>query len=41
MKVAGKVALRTAIKTYPLESANEALSDLRCGALEGAAVLLP
>jgi propanol-preferring alcohol dehydrogenase len=41
MKVAEKVALRTAIKTYPLERANEALSDLRCGALEGAAVLLP
>jgi propanol-preferring alcohol dehydrogenase len=41
MKVAEKVALRTAIKTYPLESASEALSDLRCGALEGAAVLLP
>lgn len=41
MKVAEKVALRTAIKTYPLERANEALCDLRCGALEGAAVLLP
>jgi alcohol dehydrogenase, propanol-preferring len=41
MKAAEKVALRTAIKTYPLERANAALSDLRCGALEGAAVLLP
>ena len=41
MRVAAKVPLRTAIKTYPLERANEALSDLRCGALEGAAVLLP
>jgi propanol-preferring alcohol dehydrogenase len=41
MKVAERVALRVATRTYPLERANEALSDLRCGALEGAAVLLP
>jgi propanol-preferring alcohol dehydrogenase len=30
-----------AAMTYPLERANEALSDLRAGRLNGAAVLVP
>jgi propanol-preferring alcohol dehydrogenase len=29
------------VTRYPLEQANEALSDLRAGRLEGAAVLIP
>lgn len=41
MQVAQKVPLRTAIRTYPLEMANESLGDLKRGALDGAAVLLP
>jgi propanol-preferring alcohol dehydrogenase len=41
MEVAGRVALRTSIRTYALEQANNALADLRSGVLEGAAVLLP
>jgi len=41
MELAGRVTLRTTVRPYPLEKANEALSDLRNGTLEGAAVLLP
>jgi propanol-preferring alcohol dehydrogenase len=33
--------IRTEIVRYPLERANEALSDLRDGRLQGAAVLIP
>jgi propanol-preferring alcohol dehydrogenase len=33
--------IKTEIVRYPLESANEALSDLRDGRLQGAAVLIP
>jgi propanol-preferring alcohol dehydrogenase len=33
--------VRTEVARYPLESANEALADLREGRLQGAAVLLP
>jgi propanol-preferring alcohol dehydrogenase len=36
-----QVPLRTTVHTYPLHKANEALSDLRRGAFEGAAVLIP
>ena len=39
LRLAPKVPVRTAVQPYPLESANEALSDLRIGALHGAAVL--
>ncbi|MGE0260391.1 MAG: alcohol dehydrogenase, partial [Alphaproteobacteria bacterium] len=31
----------TTTRTYPLADANRALSDLRGGALQGAAVLVP
>jgi propanol-preferring alcohol dehydrogenase len=41
MQFAAKVPIRTAVRTYPLERANAALSDLRDGRLEGAAVLIP
>jgi alcohol dehydrogenase, propanol-preferring len=41
MAVAAGTALRTEVKAYPLERANEALSDLRGGKLQGAAVLTP
>jgi alcohol dehydrogenase, propanol-preferring len=33
--------VRTTTTPYPLDKANEALDDLRKGALEGAAVLVP
>jgi propanol-preferring alcohol dehydrogenase len=41
MQLAARVPIRTAVRTYPLERANEALSDLREGRFEGAAVLVP
>lgn len=34
-----KVRIRTEVRRYPLEAANEALGDLRAGRIEGAAVL--
>jgi alcohol dehydrogenase, propanol-preferring len=41
MQVAARVPIKTAVRTYPLERANDALSDLRAGRLSGAAVLVP
>jgi len=41
MQLAASVPLRVAVTAYPLEGANRALSDLRAGRLEGAAVLVP
>ena len=41
LTLAPKVGLRTHVRMYPLEEANEALADLRSGRLEGAAVLVP
>ena len=41
MALAGRIALHAAVKRYPLEQANEALSDLRAGRFTGAAVLVP
>ena len=41
MQLASRIPIRTSVRTYPLEQANEALSDLRAGRLEGAAVLVP
>jgi len=38
---AAGASIRTEVRTYPLERANEALGDLREGRLEGAAVLVP
>ncbi len=39
-KIAPKVPVKTDIKTYKLSDANEALSDLRNGNIQGAAVLI-
>lgn len=41
LHLAGELRLRVSTTRYPLERAAEALSDLREGRLEGAAVLLP
>jgi propanol-preferring alcohol dehydrogenase len=41
MEVAARVPLRTSVRTYGLERANDALGDLRAGRLAGAAVLVP
>ena len=40
LEIASKAGVRTTVKSYSLESANEALADLRAGKLEGAAVLV-
>ena len=39
LKLAAKIPIRTAVRTYPLEQANEALLDLKEGRINGAAVL--
>ena len=41
LRFAAAWPLRVEARTYPLESANEALDDLRQGRLQGAAVLVP
>jgi alcohol dehydrogenase, propanol-preferring len=41
LALAPEAGVRTTTRTYPLTRANEALDDLRQGALEGAAVLVP
>ena len=41
MAVAARVPLKTSVRTYPLQNANQALADLRAGKLAGAAVLVP
>jgi propanol-preferring alcohol dehydrogenase len=41
LKLAPEVPVRTTVTTYPLAKAEQALADLRAGAFEGAAVLLP
>ena len=39
--LATEIPIRTTITTYPLAQAEQALSDLRAGAFEGTAVLIP
>src|SRR3984885_2923325 len=39
--LATEIPIRTTITTYPLEQAEQALSDLRAGVFEGTAVLIP
>lgn len=39
LKVAAEIPVRTTIRTFPLEAANEALCELKAGRLEAAAVL--
>ena len=41
LALAPEAGVRTETVTYPLDRANEALADLRNGALQGAAVLVP
>ncbi|PSC06806.1 alcohol dehydrogenase [Alsobacter soli] len=41
LRVARQAGVKTSITRYPLEEANAALDDLRCGRLQGAAVLIP
>jgi alcohol dehydrogenase, propanol-preferring len=41
LALAAQVPLRTETETFPLEQANEALTQLREGRLQGAAVLVP
>lgn len=41
LALAPAAGIRTTTRTYPLADANRALSDLRSGALQGAAVLVP
>jgi propanol-preferring alcohol dehydrogenase len=41
LEIAPRAGLRSEITRYPLANANEALSDLREGRLQGAAVLVP
>jgi propanol-preferring alcohol dehydrogenase len=41
LALAPQAGIRTEVTCYPLDKANEALSDLRQGRLQGAAVLIP
>lgn len=41
LALAPQVPVRTHVRTYPLEQANEALADLRAGRFDGAGVLIP
>jgi len=41
LALAPQVPIRTTVTSYPLEQAEQALADLRAGAFEGAAVLVP
>jgi propanol-preferring alcohol dehydrogenase len=41
LALAPRAGVRTQVRRYPLEQANEALADLREGRLQGAAVLVP
>jgi len=39
LKAAAEIPVKTTVRTYPLEAANEALGDLKAGRIDGAAVL--
>ena len=41
LDLAPRVAVETAVSTYPLEAVNDALADLRAGRFVGAAVIVP
>ena len=41
LDIAPKAGVQCVVTRYPLERANEALSDLREGSMQGAAVLIP
>jgi alcohol dehydrogenase, propanol-preferring len=41
LALAPRVGIKTQVTRYALKDANRALADLRAGAFEGAAVLIP
>jgi propanol-preferring alcohol dehydrogenase len=41
LQLAPRAGVRTTTTVYPLDRANEALTDLRAGRFQGAAVLVP
>jgi propanol-preferring alcohol dehydrogenase len=41
LELAARIPIRTTITTYPLDQAEQALADLRDGAFEGTAVIIP
>jgi alcohol dehydrogenase, propanol-preferring len=41
LALAPKIPVRTTVTTYPLDKAEQALTDLRAGVFEGSAVILP
>jgi len=41
LSLAPRVPVRTSVEAFPLESANDALSKLRGGGVDGALVLVP
>ena len=41
LALAPRVPVKTEVRTYPLDRANDALSDMRAGKLRGSAVLIP
>jgi propanol-preferring alcohol dehydrogenase len=41
LALAPKIPVRTTVTTYPLQKAEQALTDLRAGAFEGSAVIVP
>ncbi|MGN6872553.1 MAG: zinc-dependent alcohol dehydrogenase family protein [Solirubrobacteraceae bacterium] len=41
LALAPKIPVRTTVTTYPLQQAEQALTDLRAGAFEGSAVIVP
>jgi propanol-preferring alcohol dehydrogenase len=41
LTLAPRLGIKTDVTRYPLKDANRALADLKAGAFEGAAVLIP
>ncbi len=41
LDLAARIGIKTRVTRYPLQDANRALADLRSGAFDGAAVLIP
>ena len=39
LAVAAEIPVRTTVRTFPLEAANDALAELKAGRIDGAAVL--
>lgn len=41
LSLAARIPIRTTVSTYPLEQAEQALADIRAGAVQGSAVVIP